>query len=155
MNSNNRSFFIFFSLVLFLFVSSMGVNAQNKSSYSIEKENYRVVAVKHDSKRTESISNTAELLNPSTSYFPNAFTPDQDGSNDKFGAVGINVEKYELKIFNRWGELLFESNNITHKWDGTHNGTAVAVGVYVYTFFAIEMTTRRSISKTGTVTLLT
>ncbi|MFT4756986.1 MAG: gliding motility-associated-like protein [Vicingaceae bacterium] len=155
MTSTIRVFFIFFSFVLSLLFFSMGVNAQNKASYSIENGNYRVVAVKHDSKRIESTSNTAELLNPSTSYFPNAFTPDQDGSNDKFGAVGINVEKYELKIFNRWGELLFESNNITHKWDGTHNGTAVAVGVYVYTFFAIEMTTRRSISKTGTVTLLT
>jgi gliding motility-associated-like protein len=155
MNTNNRSFFIFFSCVLSSFIFSMGVNAQNTTSSSIENENYRVVALKHDNSRIESISNTAELLNPSTFYLPNAFTPDQDGSNDKFGAVGINVEKYELKIFNRWGELLFESNDITHKWDGTHNGSAVPVGVYVYTFFAIEMTTRRNISKTGTVTLLT
>ena len=132
----------------------IGANAQTKASYSKGKENYRVVAIKEDTSRIESISNTVELIKSTTIYFPNAFTPDQDGANDTFGAVGLNVEKYELKVFNRWGELLFESNNISDKWDGTHKGKRVPDGVYVYTFFAREVATGKSLSKSGTVTLL-
>lgn len=143
----------FFTLLLFVFHIG-GANAQTKASYSIGKENYRVVAIKEDTNRIESVSNAVELAKSTTIYFPNAFTPDNDGANDTFGAVGLNAEEYELKIFNRWGELLFESNNITNKWDGTHNGKLVSDGVYVYTFFAREAATGKKISTSGTVTLL-
>lgn len=133
---------------------AFGAHAQSKVSYSKEKAVYRVVAVSEGNTAIESVSNTAEFITATYVYLPNAFTPDQDGVNDKFGAVGINAEKYDLKIFNRWGELLFESNNITHKWDGSHKGKLVSDGVYVYTFSATEAATGKLISKTGTVTVL-
>jgi gliding motility-associated-like protein len=155
MTAASNNFFLYIGCLLLALISfSNEITAQSKPTYSVDKPVYRVVAVKNDTARVESISNTAELLKPSTLYLPNAFTPDRDGSNDTFGAVGINVEKYELKIFNRWGELLFESNDINHKWDGTHKGSLVQDGVYVYTFYAKELTTGKNISKTGTVTLL-
>lgn len=141
-------------ILMALFVLTTSANAQDKSSFSLEKERYRVVAVKQDTKRVESISNIVELVKSTTVYLPNAFTPDHDGANDRFGVVGINVEEYELKIFNRLGELLFESRDITNKWDGTHLGKPVPDGVYVYTLVAKELVTGKNISKTGTVTLL-
>jgi gliding motility-associated-like protein len=141
-------------ILLALFTIAKVGSAQNNPTYSNEKEVFRVVAIKDDLNRIESVSNTIELERPTTIYMPNAFTPDHDGSNDQFGAVGINVEEYHLKIFNRWGELIFESSDIAYKWDGTHKGQLVPDGVYVYTLFAKELVTGKRISKTGTVTIL-
>jgi gliding motility-associated-like protein len=155
MNSTKPNFFFISKLILIGFILfQFGAKAQTKALYSAGKENYRVVAIKEGAERVESVSNTVEFIKSTTIYFPNAFTPDQDGVNDKFGAVGLNAEKYELKIFNRWGELLFESSNIEYKWDGTHQGSLVPDGVYVYTMYAREAATGKNISKSGTVTVL-
>lgn len=64
---------------------------------------------------------------------PNAFTPNNDGLNDYFAPTAdCNFQKYNIKIFNRWGTLLFESNNPEEKFDGTFNGNKLPQGVYVY-----------------------
>jgi gliding motility-associated-like protein len=76
------------------------------------------------------------LLPPANVSFPNAFTPDGDGFNDLFGAVGHSIEKFELEVFNRWGELIFHSDSPEQWWDGTYNGTPVQTGVYVYRYTA-------------------
>lgn len=65
-------------------------------------------------------------------YLPNAFIPDNDGLNDVFKAEGSNLVYFELQIFNRWGEKIFESKDISNGWDGTYNGNKAAIGVYSY-----------------------
>lgn len=55
-------------------------------------------------------------------YIPNAFTPNSDGLNDGFKAVGIGVTQFKLQVFDRWGALIFESNDINKAWDGSVNG---------------------------------
>ncbi|MBI1184688.1 T9SS type B sorting domain-containing protein [bacterium] len=70
---------------------------------------------------------------PSVIYFPNAFTPGNDKLNNYFGAYGYNVSKYHLQVFNRWGELLFESNNLNERWDGTFKEQLCDPGIYYYT----------------------
>ena len=65
-------------------------------------------------------------------YGPNAFSPDGDGNNDVFKFKGMGIETFELMIFDRWGELLFQTNDINMGWDGTYKGRPVPVGVYVY-----------------------
>ena len=67
-------------------------------------------------------------------YIPNAFTPDNDGVNDVFSAVGEEIEEFNMLIFNRWGNLIFETNDLTHGWNGnTKGGSEMAMeGVYVY-----------------------
>jgi len=67
-----------------------------------------------------------------TIYIPNAFTPNQDGRNDVFYVYGHGFTDFNLKIFNRWGELLFESFNQNDGWDGTYRGKLMNPGVYVY-----------------------
>lgn len=64
---------------------------------------------------------------------PNAFTPNNDGLNDKleFFLIGIEQFKY-LRIFNRWGQLVFETNNEKSFWTGTKNGTLQPSDVYVW-----------------------
>ena len=65
-------------------------------------------------------------------WFPNAFTPDGDGLNDVFEIKFLFITDYYLKIYNRWGELLFEGK--TNKWDGYYLNKLVPDGVYVFIF---------------------
>ena len=67
-------------------------------------------------------------------FIPNVFTPNGDGLNDFFGYQSncIPVNYYNLKIFNRWGELLFDSYKHTEKWDGKFKGRICPSGVYSY-----------------------
>ncbi|MEZ4936003.1 MAG: PKD domain-containing protein [Crocinitomicaceae bacterium] len=68
-------------------------------------------------------------------YVPNAFTPDNDDFNETFKPImtsGFNPYSYELLIFNRWGELIFESHNSDVGWNGTFQGNIVQDGVYVW-----------------------
>lgn len=67
-------------------------------------------------------------------YVPNSFTPNGDGNNDFWQPLGSAVvpEEFDMKIFNRWGELIYESQDWLAGWDGTSNGSPVPDGVYVY-----------------------
>lgn len=66
--------------------------------------------------------------------FPNIFTPNQDGSNDQFRPIEIaGIAKWDLQIYNRWGNEVFHSNNVNLFWDGTNNGKECAEGQYYYT----------------------
>ena len=65
-------------------------------------------------------------------YVPNTFTPNADLHNEVFTVYGKNIKEYSLKIFNRWGDLLFESNDIQKHWDGYFKGRKVDENKYLY-----------------------
>ena len=65
-------------------------------------------------------------------HFPNAFTPNGDGLNDVFVYTARLIERVELRIYNRWGELLFQTNTLEEGWDGTYQGVVVPQGTYLY-----------------------
>jgi gliding motility-associated-like protein len=67
-----------------------------------------------------------------TYYIPNAFTPNGDGYNDLFFIYGRGVEEMRLRIFNRWGELIFETTDQSQGWDGTYRGELLNPDVFVY-----------------------
>ncbi|HYG14548.1 MAG TPA: PKD domain-containing protein [Bacteroidia bacterium] len=69
-------------------------------------------------------------------YVPNAFTPNNgDELNRYFGGEGTRYFKdYSLRIFNRWGEMVFESKNALHRWDGTFKGEFCPAGAYTYIY---------------------
>lgn len=67
-----------------------------------------------------------------TVYIPNAFSPDDNGVNDVFIPVAHGIENYELKVFNRWGDLLYQTNDDTKGWDGKWNGKPLKQDVYVW-----------------------
>ena len=52
---------------------------------------------------------------------PNAFTPNGDGANEKFMVAYTGIKKYNIKIYDRWGQLAYESNDIDDGWNGTLN----------------------------------
>ena len=67
-------------------------------------------------------------------HIPGAFTPNGDYRNDTYGLGGLTqgVVDLQLQIFNRWGEMIFESTNVNERWDGTYKGKDVPQGVYIY-----------------------
>jgi gliding motility-associated-like protein len=69
---------------------------------------------------------------PSAIFIPNTFTPNGDGTNDIFIPVGKNIAAMHLYVFDRWGNLMFESDNPTMGWDGTYGGEIVRNDMYVW-----------------------
>jgi len=64
-------------------------------------------------------------------FVPNSFSPNNDGLNDLFKPVGLNIKDLNILIFNRWGEKIYEANDLSG-WDGTYNGVNSPQGVYIY-----------------------
>ena len=71
-------------------------------------------------------------------YIPNTFTPNEDGNNDQFYVIGPDTDTFHFQIFNRWGQVVFESNDITRRWIGNDiNGSYyLPDGIYIYTMKA-------------------
>lgn len=65
-------------------------------------------------------------------YVPNTFTPNGDGVNDFFVVKGKEIKTFEFWIFDRWGELIFHSNNMNNSWDGTFGGKPVQIDTYIW-----------------------
>ncbi|MFN3917255.1 MAG: PKD domain-containing protein [Flavobacteriales bacterium] len=82
----------------------------------------------------DSTCSTFTILPEFLIYVPNSFTPNGDGVNDIFlpNLAGIDPLGFEMFIFNRWGELIFTSNNPMIGWDGTHKGQIAKVDTYVW-----------------------
>lgn len=70
---------------------------------------------------------------PDAVIMPSGFSPDGNGINDFFGGIAIGiVSAYELQIFNRWGEQVFQSTSLKDRWDGTFKGREQPIGVYAW-----------------------
>ena len=114
---------------------------------------YRVTAYKDGDNAVFSRSNESDVYYTTNIYIPNAFTPNGDDLNDTFGISGNGISDFTMRIFNRWGEMIFETNDVNYHWDGTHEGRVVQNDVYVYQIYAMG-TEEGVIQKTGKVTVL-
>ena len=74
-------------------------------------------------------------------FLPNTFTPDQDQFNPTFKPKGENIVEFHMIIFNRWGEIMFETYNFEMGWDGTYGGKVCPDGTYIW---VIEYTDNRN-----------
>ena len=85
-------------------------------------------------------------------WFPNVFTPDEP-TNNLFRGYGVNIVRYDLKVFTKWGNLIFRTHNLEDGWDGTYNGVRSPISAYAY---RCDYSTFNGATKTviGTVTLL-
>ncbi len=86
-------------------------------------------------------------------FIPNAFTPNKDGKNDIFKVYGSSVTAAELKIYNQWGAMLYETKDNEKGWDGTHKGNPQPVGLYVYVI-KVRLSNEDSFIKKGTIRLI-
>lgn len=114
------------------------------------------VTDKYGCKGSDSIRITVDAnALPNDLFFPNAFTPNEDGLNDRFPfSYDIEQPEYHLMVFNRWGEKLFDSRiNNKQSWDGLYNDGVLRPEAYVYLveYRGCDGDYRRS---SGTVTVL-
>ncbi|MBI1837475.1 MAG: choice-of-anchor L domain-containing protein [Flavobacteriia bacterium] len=90
-------------------------------------------------------------------YVPNTFTPDNDHFNQTFQPVfssGFKEDSFRMLIFNRWGEIIFESKNAKIGWDGTYGGSLVQDGVYTWKIEFKEIESDKKYRKLGHVNVL-
>jgi gliding motility-associated-like protein len=113
---------------------------------------YTIVATDDNGCRSQATA-TVFVKEFFTLYIPNAFTPNKDGHNTMFYAYGTGVEKFEFFIYNRWGELIFESHDISKGWDGSFKGQPAQQDVY---FFIAKAVSEKGeeIKRTGTITIV-
>ncbi|MBK9283898.1 MAG: PKD domain-containing protein [Sphingobacteriaceae bacterium] len=90
---------------------------------------------------------------PNTSSSPGGIYDPKDKSNDVFHPVLRNVEEFNMKVFSRWGELLFETENVNEGWDGYFRGKLCLQDVYVWKIHA-KFKDGQTFDKTGDLTLL-
>jgi gliding motility-associated-like protein len=90
-------------------------------------------------------------------FIPNSFTPNGDGLNELFNPVGNNdnIIEFYFAVYNRWGELIFETRDRNKGWDGTMNNQNVQIGVYVYKIdYSSYCSPDKTINKFGHIVLL-
>ncbi|MBK7666173.1 MAG: gliding motility-associated C-terminal domain-containing protein [Sphingobacteriaceae bacterium] len=101
---------------------------QNPHFQYYEPGNYVVaLVVKSDKGCTDTILRPLVVGEDYGLYVPNAFTPNADGWNDTFFPKGFGIVKYELTIFDRWGEKVFATKEFTDSWDGTFQSRGTKV----------------------------
>jgi len=123
---------------------------------------YRVVAYQASPGQDSSISNRTCAILPARAYVPNAFTPgNHDSVNDVwkpsalsvYNAVGQKIKTYRTRVFNRWGTLVFETNDLNMGWDGQFRGRLVPTGVFIYLVDALGLD-GREIHLKGNLTIV-
>lgn len=117
--------------------SGLGSSNSQNTSYSFPSSGeYIVTLFISDINGCTDTTNVVVVVNSEFNiYIPNAFTPDGNSRNDVFipkSSTNINEEGYSFSIYNRWGELMFESSSSEIGWNGTFKGELVSSGVYVW-----------------------
>jgi gliding motility-associated-like protein len=91
-----------------------------------------VLVVKNDKGCSDTAIKVITVMEDYSLYIPNTFTPNGDGLNDFFQPKGFGINKYEMLIFDRWGEQIFETKDFEKGWDGKYQGKQCPSDVYIY-----------------------
>jgi gliding motility-associated-like protein len=86
---------------------------------------------------SDSIVGSVRVKPDYTLYIPNSFSPNEDGINDYFHISGINFpdDEFSIRIYDRWGNLVFASTNPSFQWDGEKDGSDAPTGTYIYRIY--------------------
>ncbi len=104
---------------------------------------------------SDSTKKTVTVLDFCIIDVPTAFTPNNDGLNDTFWPHNaLKADNLIFKVYNRWGQLLFQSRTWRDKWDGKVNGILQTTGVYVWMLSYTHRETKKQVFQKGTVTLI-
>ena len=104
---------------------------------------------------SDSVQKNIKVLNNCFIAVPTAFTPNGDGLNDfLYPNNAIKADNLDFRVFNRWGQLVFQSSDWTKKWDGKINGVEQTTGVYVWSLSYTHRDTGQKVFQKGTTTLI-
>jgi gliding motility-associated-like protein len=104
----------------------------------------------------DSVTKIAQVLSDVIIYAPNTFTPDGDEFNQNWFLYidGIDIFQFDLKIFNRWGEVIWENHDPKASWDGTYQGKIVPSGGYTWILETREIVSDKKYTFTGHINVL-
>jgi gliding motility-associated-like protein len=114
---------------------------------------YRIVAIPNQAGIASSISNSSMIIKEPNLFYPTAFTPNGDGLNDIFNVYGQYITTFEMRIFNRWGEMMYVTDDLEKGWNGFFKGNLMPEGTYVFRA-TISDQVGRTFDRSGTVLLL-
>jgi gliding motility-associated-like protein len=117
----------------------------------------RLIAISNGVNCTDAAVRTVEIPEELIYYVPNTFTPNGDANNNTFQPVftsGYDPQDYTFLIFNRWGDLVFESHDAKIGWDGTYSGNFVGNDTYTWKLEFKEKKTEKRHSKIGVANLI-
>jgi gliding motility-associated-like protein len=127
---------------------------QNPIHNYINDGTYIVMLISTNSEGcSDTVYQTIVVLPDFYFYFPNAFTPNANGRNDLFMGYGAGIKKYNMKIYDRWGEKLFETEDLYTGWDGTYMGQKAPSAVYAV-IFDLEGYHFEVVRRIGSITLV-
>ncbi len=122
----------------FLNGNSIGVGNDIEINYN-EPGDYEIVAIGYNDLGCPGdpvvFNVVVTQCEPLIYWVPNSFTPDGNEYNQTWGAIltnGLSVDEFNLQVYNRWGEIIWETSNPSIQWDGTYNGQIVPNGTYVW-----------------------
>ncbi len=125
---------------------------------TLNKEAYytvKLVAYNDALNCSDSTRKTLTVLDHCFIAVPTAFTPNNDGLNDTFWPHNaLKADNLEFRVYNRWGQLVFQSRTWRDKWDGKINGVLQPTGVYVWMLSYTHRDTKKQVFQKGTVTLI-
>ena len=137
-------------------LQNMPVNSNTLNAEINIRENQQVlfrIRATGSNSSAETFSNTVKLIQEASILIPNAFSPNGDQLNDVFEVKGQFLASYRMRIYDRWGQVLYDSKNQNQGWDGRLNGKEVPTGAYPYRITGKDAA-GKEFTKTGTVTLL-
>ncbi|MCB0762755.1 MAG: PKD domain-containing protein [Flavobacteriales bacterium] len=104
----------------------------------------------------EGIIHLTHIAHDASIYIPNAFTPNNDGVNDFFQPVGDDTRFFRLSVWNRWGDLVFSSEDPSIVWDGSYQGQDhyVPNGIYTFSLVYASSCSAEKVVKEGHVTVI-
>jgi len=86
-----------------------------------------------DPKSEEKSPETPDFVDPDHFFIPNAFTPNGDGDNDVFLPISSEIDQFTLRVFNKWGQLVFETDDVDRGWNGEcKEGNEASIDMYVW-----------------------
>lgn len=126
----------------------------NTEDFSNQVYTYVVFAHANEGGLPVALSNPITVVKESNLFYPTAFTPNNDGLNDTFNVFGQYIMAYEMKVFNRWGEMMYETDDLNGAgWNGTYKGNLMPEAAYVFKATITDLA-GRTYDKSGSFLLL-
>jgi gliding motility-associated-like protein len=159
----NASNFSSADVVSFLWISnaaspSTSIEENPSFDFSLKEPGFYPVTliVENSDGCKDTVVNYLEFIEEPLVFVPNTFTPDGNEINNTWEIVtsGIDIMDFNLLIFNRWGQLIWESNDASVGWDGTYNNRLVASGIYTWKISAKDKRRSTTLNYNGFVNVM-
>lgn len=126
----------------------------NPEHYYVNEGTYNVTLITATQNGcVDTVDQTIEIIPDFYFFYPNSFTPNKNDKNEYYMGSGTGIKTYRMRIYNRWGNLIFESNDMLVGWDGTYKGT-LAEGESFVCVFDLESYGGKKTRRMGNVNVI-